>query len=82
MTHDKEISKLKDEIEKYRKLCIRSQYLVDEGIEVMTGVSQSLKDILNAVRLHKFSIEDGKNVDECNDKLWELLEDETFSQWG
>lgn len=72
---------LEQQIEHYKKLCARSQFLVDEGLEIMVGIKECLQQITNAIRLHKFSIEDGKNYDECNQELWDILEDGNISQW-
>jgi hypothetical protein len=40
-----------------------------------------LQKLINNIRLHKFNTEDGKNPDDCNQKLWDCLEDETLNKW-
>lgn len=69
------------ELERYKQLCIRSQYLLDEGIEAMMGIKDAMTKLINAIKLHKFSIEDGKDPYESNLSLWDLLDDDDINKW-
>ena len=59
----------------------RKQYFLDESIEMMQSIKDCMLKIINAVKLHKFSIEDGKNRDDCDANLWQILDDEDISKW-
>jgi hypothetical protein len=48
---------------------------------MMTAIKNCMLKIVNAIKLHKFSIEDGKNTDDCNLKLWQILDKEEIQGW-
>lgn len=70
------IEELKKEIEKMKKFVARSQYMLDEGIEIMISIKDRFLLLMNAIKEHKFRKEDaGLAVSEYDERLWEILEE-------
>lgn len=70
------IQSLKEEIKKLKKNAIRSQYMLDEGIEIMTGVHERIVTLMNAIKEHRFRTEDAKlTVSDYDEKLWQVLDE-------
>lgn len=70
------IQALKEEIKTLKKNAIRSQYLLDEGIEIMTGVHERIVTLMSAIKEHRFRTEDAKlTISDYDEKLWEVLEE-------
>jgi hypothetical protein len=69
---------------KYQELYANNkakQYFLDEAIEMMESIKNQMHNIVQSIKLHKFSIEDGNHRDDADAKLWEILDDETISNW-
>lgn len=75
------IKALKNELASIKKSQAAYQFFMDEGIDIMSAIKEKMQFIVNQIKLHKFSIEDGKNIDDCNEKLWVILEDESLKDW-
>lgn len=76
-----EFNQLQEKYDKLKKLHDAKQYFLDDAIEMMTAIKNCMLEIVNAIKLHKFSIEDGKNIDDCNAKLWQVLDKEEIQEW-
>jgi hypothetical protein len=77
----KKYEQLKSKHQKIYENNHAKQYFLDESIEMMQSIKDCMLKIINAVKLHKFSIEDGKNRDDCDANLWQILDDEDISKW-
>lgn len=78
---DKDLEKLKTRCQKLEKLNQAKQYMLDEAIEMMESIKTCMHDLIHAIKLHKFNIEDGKESYSENQKLWDIIEDDRFLNW-
>lgn len=70
------VKNLKEEIKKLKKNVIRSQYLLDEGIEIMIGVKDRIITLMNAIKEHRFRTEDAKlTISDYDEKLWQVVDE-------
>lgn len=76
-----ELETLQKKYNELKKLHDAKQYFLDDAIEMMQSIKDAMLKLVNSIKLHKFSIEDGKNIHDCNDKLWTILETEDYNNW-
>lgn len=63
--------------EELKKKAIALEYHLDEGITLMTSLSNRITTLENAIKEHKFRKEESGNYISTDDeKLWDTLEEE------